>query len=130
MMNLHAHIAHRPPPQVAGDYLPRRQQAMSTKRQKLIAAGKCVNYFRCGNERGEEGTETMCRPCAVDDNSKRVPKLRRRRRENVRRGLCFESACKSPVHRGKTRCRQHLIEVAERNKRYRERLKGGSQPNS
>lgn len=117
-MNPQAHFTHRPPPP-AGDYPPRRRQTVSTKRQKLIAAGKCVNYFRCHNERGEDGTETMCRPCAREKSAKQAKTNRKRRRRNGRRGLCIE--CKTPVYRNRTRCRDHLILNAGTQQRQRMR---------
>ena len=96
---------------------------MLTRRQKLIAAGKCVNYFRCHNERGDEGTETMCRPCADAKNEKDAPGLKRRRRRKARRGLCVERACKAPARRGKKRCPDHLIMAAQAAQRHRDKMK-------
>lgn len=112
-------------PPAAFPYEPphRRETSVRSKRQKLIAAGKCVNYSRCGNERGEKGTATMCRPCAAEKSAKQAPKLARSRRRKARRGLCIESRCDDPVRRDKKRCMHHLIAAAQAAKRHRDKLK-------
>jgi hypothetical protein len=115
-----------PPPTGCGDYEPRRFTPVPTKRQKLIAAGKCVNYFRCHRERGEEGTATMCRPCADQKNQQDAPRLTRRRRRKARRGLCIERTCRAPARRGKTRCAEHLILAAQAAQRHRDKMKNAA----
>lgn len=124
-MNLQVYAAPPPPAVGRGDHSTRRHNSVRTKRQKLIAAGKCVNYHACGNERGEDGTATMCRPCAAAKSSAHVPRQLRRRRVKAGRGTCIENRCDAPTHRNKRRCRQHLVMAAQAAKRHRERSKTG-----
>lgn len=113
------------PPADALHQLPpaRRITTVRNKRQRLIAEGKCVNYSRCGNVRGEDGTETMCRPCAADKSARQAPKDSRRRRLKRKRGLCIEIGCKAPVYKKKSRCKDHLIMAAQSAKSRRDREK-------
>jgi hypothetical protein len=102
---------------------------MTTKRQKLIQAGLCVNYFRCLNERGEDGTATECRPCAGARNrmqaeSNRAARTARRRQDK----LCAEPNCNSRRGKGKNGkllrlCTEHAVQQQETMKAYRKRLR-------
>ena len=125
MLNTAAITPQLPPADALHTFPPARRTTTvrQNKRQGLIADGRCVNYSRCGNERGDDGTETMCRPCAAQKNAKDAPKLSRSRRLKRKRGLCIERKCNAPTYKKRRRCKDHLIMAAQSAKRRRDRDK-------
>lgn len=96
---------------------------LRSKRQQLIADGLCVNYSRCGRERGADGTKTMCRECAKAKSEKEAKRLSRMRRRKRKDGLCIEDGCRENAYKNRIRCKTHLILAAQANQRHRRKFK-------
>ena len=92
---------------------------MNLKWQRLIKAGLCVNYERCRNARGQEGTSTECRPCASERSRTQSQKNAEARLKRRQHSQCTE--CPDKAEHGRKTCRQHGIESAVRSKNYRAR---------
>lgn len=89
-----------------------------TKRERLRAEGKCVNYDRCGNQLGTDGTSTECRSCARTRNQAQKVRIAALRRRLSHKGLCIEG-CGDKAEPGRKRCKHHLAAFAEDQRRRR-----------
>lgn len=87
-------------------------------RQRRKERGVCIN---CGNERGQNGTGTMCRTCA-DKTSSRTRELNEERYgERRKRGLCTRCGNLPGEDGTKTLCRPCADRANAANDRHKEK---------
>jgi hypothetical protein len=104
-----------PPMPGNGSEQTKRRGGYSPTQLARIASGLC---FRCERERGKDGTDVMCRPCADQASERTI----NRRRDLIAQGLCGQCGEQRP--KGLARyCRRHQDQINEKEARLRAPLR-------